>query len=532
MPSQSTHNSYDDLPYPSQPYPFTHPDHVASVATLLGMKPAPPDRCLILELGCASGGNLIPLALALPQSNFVGIDLAREQVCQGLQTISDLGLRNIQLHPLSILDLDEGLDSFDYIICHGVYSWVPEEVQDKILEICARHLTPNGVGYISYNTYPGWHMKGMIRAMMGLHDRHFRSQPPLTRVAQARALLAFLAQAVPQGNTPYSLLLREHLEGLRESSDGYLFHEHLEECNEPVYFIGFCERLAARGLRYLGEAEFGLMVPGTSFPAEVQQQLLELAPSFLEVEQYMDLLRNRMFRQTLVCHEEVRPSYEVRAERLTGFHLASPARPKSQAPDLLSQEPEEFLGPGDMTLTATVPVVKAALCCLGEAWPRSLSFEALLDTARARLGSPVPDDPAASADRLALARALLTAYATAGKSLVELWLHPPAFVTEVSERPLASPLARWQADRQPNVTNLRHELVSLTEFDRHLLPHLDGTRDRQALVEALVERFRQGVLRITEDETPITDAARAQDILAELLDRQLPKLAKTALLVS
>ena len=119
-------------------------------------------------------------------------------------------------------------------------------------------------------------------------------------MAEARALLAFLAEAVPQGNTPYSLLLRQHLELLSACPDPYLFHEHLEECNEPVYFIEFCERLAAKGLRYLGESEFRVMVPSTSFSPEVQDRLEALAPSLLEMEQYMDFLRNRMFRQTLV----------------------------------------------------------------------------------------------------------------------------------------------------------------------------------------------------------------------------------------
>src|SRR5262249_43938979 len=144
--------SYDDLPYPSNPYPYTHPDHLAAVATLLGMRPAAADRCRVLELGCAAGGNLIPLAYAYPAGTFLGIDLSAEQVRQGQELVDALGLENVELRRMSILDVDERLGAFDFIICHGVYSWVPDEVQDKILDVCARHLTPQGVGFISYNT--------------------------------------------------------------------------------------------------------------------------------------------------------------------------------------------------------------------------------------------------------------------------------------------------------------------------------------------------------------------------------------------
>src|SRR5437868_15404402 len=147
--------SYDEVPYPSLPYPYPHPDHPAVVATLLGLSPARPDRCRVLELGCAGGGNLIPMAYTYPESTFLGIDLSVEQIRQGEELREALGLANIELRAMSILDVDDRFGTFDYIICHGVYSWVPEAVQDKILEVCARHLAPEGIGFVSYNTFPG-----------------------------------------------------------------------------------------------------------------------------------------------------------------------------------------------------------------------------------------------------------------------------------------------------------------------------------------------------------------------------------------
>jgi methyltransferase-like protein len=374
-------------------------------------------------------------------------------------------------------------------------------------------------------------MRGMIREMLFHHANRGPQETAERRVARARALLDFLSRAVPPGNDSYGMLLREQSESLRQHSDSYLFHEHLEEHNEPLYFLQFCERLAVHDLRYLGEAEFHSMVGGVSFRPEIQHELNELAPTLIEKEQYMDFVRCRTFRQTLVCHAHARPNYHVSAEQVTALAVASPARLTSEAPDLASEAPEEFTTPGGLTLTTSTPIMKAALACLGECWPRALPFAEVRARAQARLGAAM-DTEGRRPDAQTLARALLSAYATGGTSLVELSLRPPAFTTEVSERPVASPLARFQAANEQPITNLRHGLVRVTPFDRHLLPHLDGTHDRQGLLAALLERLRQGQLQIEEDEKPVADGERAQRILAEVLDQQLPKLAAAALLIA
>jgi methyltransferase-like protein/2-polyprenyl-3-methyl-5-hydroxy-6-metoxy-1,4-benzoquinol methylase len=510
-------------------FPYTHPDHLGVVATLLGLSPAQADGCRVLELGCASAGNLIPLAYAYPNSTFLGIDLSQEQIRQGEELRAALGLANIELRALDLRDVDDAFGTFDFIICHGVYSWVAAKVQDRILEICARRLAPDGIGFVSYNTFPGWHMRGMIRAIMGVHDRRFRDRPAAERVAEARALLAFLAEAVPQENTPYSLLLRQHLQQLSACSDPYLFHEHLEECNEPIYFIEFCERLAAKGLRYLGESEFQVMVPSTSFSPEVRDRLFALAPSLLEMEQYMDLLRNRMFRQTLIGHARLEPSYQVRSDRLSTFQVASTLRPRSTAPELASHAPEEFVAASGMTLTTSTPIVKTAFTALGELWPRAVPFEELRSLARSRLPCSGPADPAADAD--ALGRALLTAYASGERRLVELWLRPPSFAVEAGARPLASHLARIQAASTNQATNLRHEPVNLGPLEVRILPLLDGTRNQSDLVETLLQGFHAGELSISQDGRPVSESTEAREILGGFIAECLPRFARAALLL-
>jgi len=526
---QAERTSYDEVPYEGHPFPQTHPNRLATLATLLGLSPAPVDHCRVLELGCANGGNLIPMAFAFPESRFFGIDLSALQVAEGVETIQRLGLNNIELKHLSILDVDATFGRFDYILCHGVYSWVPAAVQDKILEICAKNLEPNGIAYVSYNTLPGWHMRGMIRDMMSYHARQFAD--PYVRIQKARNLLDFLAESVSQEDSPYRLLLKNEADLLRRCRDSYLFHEHLEDVNEPIYFHQFAERAAAKGLRFLGEADFHVMVPG-NYPPEVEQVLQQLSSDIVHIEQYMDFLRNRMFRQTLLCHADRRPCYTLSPAQMRGFSLASPARPLSMRTNLAPDVIEEFKAAHDVTLKSSLPIVKAAMLLLGEAWPRPLPFDELCRLARERLtASGAPADMSEEADREVLGESLLRCYTSASTNLLELYMQPPKLVLALSERPVASPLARMQAEKTNQLTNLRHELVTVSEFERHAIRLLDGSRDMPALIEELVNVVEQGALNVSENGVPIADPVRLRTIMRDALDQQLPRILTAALLV-
>jgi methyltransferase-like protein/2-polyprenyl-3-methyl-5-hydroxy-6-metoxy-1,4-benzoquinol methylase len=520
MADQPSHSTYDDLPYPSLPFAQTHPDVLGTLGTLFGLRPAPADRCRVLELGCASGGNLIPLAVAYPGSRFVGIDYSGRQIEQGRQLLRQLGLDNIELRQASILDVDAGYGTFDYVICHGVYSWVPEEVQDGILRVCAGNLNPDGIAYVSYNTLPGWHMRGMIREMMCFHDNWKGKGSPLERVQKARGLLHFLAQASQDQSTPYALLLRQELEMLQNCNDSYLFHEHLEEHNDPLYFIEFNQRLTDHGLRYVAEADFRSMLLADMPPA-TRHHLTTLASDRVQLEQYLDFLRNRQFRQSLLCHADHQPSYGLTPDRLAPFLIASPLAPVAATPDLASARAEEFESPGGFRLQSPDPLFKAALVRLGEAWPQAVPFEDLCRQARQRLAR----------DREELSSALFRGFAVHGVSLVELWSRPIP-CAPLSDRPVASPLARLQARQEPRAVNCRLRVVPLAEFEQQLLPLLDGMRDRAALWDTLLEAFRQRRFNLLHNKLPVRDEQQARPILAELLDQHLPRLARAGLLVA
>ncbi len=521
--------SYDIVPYESFPYPNTQPDRLATIATLLDVKPPSPRRCRVLELGCASGGNLIPLAVNAPESTFLGIDLSRVEIAEGQETIKALGLGNIELRHLDLMDVSAELGKFDYIICHGVYSWVPERVQDKILEIVSKHLTPSGVAFISYNTYPGWHMRTMIRDLMLYHAEAYSE--PLTKVKQARNLLDFLTQAVGHEKTPYGLLVHNEVEAIRGYRDSYLYHEHLEKDNRPCYFFKFAERASAHGLRYLGEAELRVMVP-TNYPPEIANVLKVLSHDLIHLEQYMDFLRNRLFRQTLLCHANLTPNYGLRWERLRPLHFRSRARPQDANLNITSTETSKYYAPGGGVLTTSMPLMKAAMAALADAWPVALSLPELIRQARARLqaagATTVESDAAAEG---ALGPTLLSVYASGTPQLLEVVHSPPPVVRDVSERPRTTALVRLQANRQKYVTNQFHENVHVNDLERAILRRLDGEHDRLALVAELVNTALEGRLHVEKGGVVIQDRDGLTQEFTELVDRHLPLLALNALLV-
>ena len=507
---RAAETSYDLVPYESRPYPQTTPDRLATVATLFGAEPAPPGDCRVLELGCAGGGNLIPMAVAYPGSRFLGLDASARQIDDGLATVEALGLTNIELRRADIVERAD-VGSADYVICHGVYSWVPPEVREAILRVCSEHLTPQGVAYVSYNTYPGWHLRGMVRDMMRYHAEQF--DDPATRVQQAAALLDFLAASVRSKDGPYGRLLKQELGLLRGLSGSYLFHEHLEEVNEPEYFHRFVERAAAHGLQYLGEAEVASMA-AYRFPEAVRRTLRRMSMDRIRSEQYLDFLRNRTFRQTLLCRADVKLDAKIRPGRLAEMHVAGAiARADPDPPD---PDAAAFRGRRGEQVSTRDAALTRMLAHLAEIWPSTASFTSLLEFAGA--DGPEPD-------ATILGNQLLRLYLTS--DLIELHVAPPAFVREVSTRPVASPLARHHARAGSAVTSLRHERVTLTDGERFVIGLVDGSRDRAAIVVAIEQAIRTGTLVPANDDDSIEDASAAAAVTA---DRALRKFARAALL--
>ncbi|MBN1875788.1 MAG: methyltransferase regulatory domain-containing protein [Anaerolineae bacterium] len=528
--------SYDVVPYPGHSYNFTHPDNLATLATLLGMSPTPVDTCRVLELGCANGANLLPMAESLPGSTFVGIDASQRQIVEGQAIVDALEMKNLTLLPMDIMEDMSALGQFDYIIAHGVYSWVPTAVRDKVMAICKQHLAPQGVAYISYNTYPGSLMLDLIREAMLYRARGFAA--PQERVAQARVILDFLAEGVDKTELYGQFLganvafLKKALEEVGPQADNYLLHDQLEEINQPFYFHQFAAHAEQHGLQYLVESEFRKVL-GIDFPQTVQQGLQVVSNSVIDREQYMDFLRNTMFRQSLLCHNDVVIQRALTPEHVYPFYMASRGRYEVDTLNLDVGAVMNFQCPDGANFSTDHPVTKAALTYLIEVWPRAIPFSELYRVARTRVGlSLTPDvDPVGWAEDIyALSGNLLHIY-THSHQLVELHSYTPAVSSEVSTWPVASPLVRLWARREAVVTNMWHERVYLDDFKRYLLLGLDGTRDHDALLGHFVDLARDGRVGVSFEGKPVADEVYLRDILSRNLEQHLFGLAKTALLV-
>jgi methyltransferase-like protein/SAM-dependent methyltransferase len=517
---------YDQVPYESYPFHQSQPDRLSTMARLFGMNPTPVDKCRVLELGCASGGNLIPIASIYPESTFVGVDLSQVQVAAGQEMIKGIGLKNVELKVMSIADINKDFGEFDYIICHGVYSWVPHEVQDAILRICGENLTAQGVGYVSYNTYPGWHFRGIIREAMIYHASQFAE--PAMKAAQGRALLDFLASAVPEGQA-YGLMLKDEINILKNQKDYYLLHEHLEDVNYPAYFHDFIEKAQNNGLQFLSEAELSVMLT-SQFPQQVRDTLNRISNEIVKTEQYIDFVRNKYFRQTLLCRKDVTLNRNLTPANIMQFYVGSPFKSQAENVDLRSLQGETFGAPNGMTITATNPLVKAALRYLGQIWPRTVAFDELFSIAQSSLASvSIKDAQTHEREKQAVAADILSLYAS---GFIVLRSHPSPFVTEVSQNPHASEVARFQVKTSNVLTNRVHEAVTADLVAQHLIDVCDGKRNREQILDEMVSRVKSGAINIHKEGKKVEDDAAIREIIGPMIDTSLQNLAKVCLLVS
>jgi predicted O-methyltransferase YrrM len=438
---------YREVPYLTVPMAQTHPDRLASVATLFGMTPAPVTACRVLEIGGGTGGNLIPMAYFLPGSRFTVVDLAQEAVSEGRRAVAELALTNLELIAMDLREIGPAMGEFDYIIAHGVYSWVPEDVRDRLLAVCRERLAQQGVAFISYNCLPGRAVPNVLREMISYHVKGIAE--PRERIEQARALLRKLreAQSISRGWHP---MVGEEVERMLTIDAGLFLHEDLAPVNDAFYFRDFAAQAARHQLQYLGDAEPHLMFDnGTA--------LDELGHDVLEREQYLDFLYFRRFRQSLLCREEVRLERPVGPEHMDRFLFSSPAR--------------ELEGPTDGLDPDSIPGGQPALsrmaASLRDVYPLPMTFDGLL---------------AHFADRAVL-REILFVWIRTGFAKFHVYDMAPR--EGVSSRSRSSRLARWETARSGVVTYQSHTVLKLDGIVRALIEMLDGTRDFDDIVTTL-----------------------------------------------
>lgn len=536
--------SYDNTPYPFLGYQQTHPDSMASVATVLGLTLPDVQNCRVLEVGCAIGGNLIPMAYALPDSHFVGFDISPEQIKAGQHIIQELGLSNIELKTLDIIDADEAtLGKFDYIIAHGIYSWVPDEVRDRLLAMCQELLTEHGIANISYNVLPGWRMMSMLRDMMLHHTRD--TDDPNEKVSESRELVEFLVQSLPQlnkGSVSFYSSYRDFLEGYREfvlkgrdeSSfpANLMLHDEIALVNHPVYFHQFADHIDQHDLQYISEANLNKVMP-TNLPQDVAQEILDMSGDIIEMEQYMDFLYNRTFRQTLICHKarEVNRRLTPNIEMMSKLYFASNAQLTTPNAILSEKGLARWKGTDGAEFATDHPITKNAMTYLLEQFPLSVSFDELYKNTQQETYNRPPDDETQQRDKIILSAHLLQMF-TYSDTLMEFHTMPTSCTTKISDKPKVSPLARYLVEQgYSTVSNMRHQRVQLEPLSQLILPLLDGDHSQRALITHLKGLVESGKITFENNDGKPLTKVKLQSRIKHELNQQLGWFAHAALLI-
>ena len=294
---------YKELGYKSYPFPFTTPAYLEAYGTLVGLKPPVAKTARVLELGATYGGNIISQAAHNPEATFVGIELSQDQVEKGNKIIGDAKLDNVSLVQGDILNFDESMGTFDYIIAHGFYSWISDEMKDKLLDIISNHLADNGIAYVSYNTYPGWHTMEEVRQLMLFANRGHDESTHKEKVLRGKTVGSLVGAQIlnydnlKERNSKFLGALRS----VMQKDDYYVGHDHLEPHNDPCYLYQFNDHLKANNLAYVGDADLTLSMVRT-YDESIADKLEQLAPnSQADQEQYLDFMLDTTFRKSIIC---------------------------------------------------------------------------------------------------------------------------------------------------------------------------------------------------------------------------------------
>ncbi len=502
------------------PVPRSQPERLFVVGSVHGLTPKDAASARVLELHCGSGQNLLALAERYPESTWVGVDPNPRFVAMARQSAAELELTNVAFHHVA-----SALDQFDYILASEVFSYQDEGGQEKLLQTCATHLAPAGLAYVSYNTYPGWSLQEMLLRMMRFDAEGGRT--PHERISRARLLLDFLSTSMTNSENLYEAAVQANLGHLVEQTDAQLRHESLERRNQPVYFRQFIAQARSHGLQLVGDCTLG--VRGSDFlDPDLELQLDRITTDPVQKEQYRDVVRNRSLRQSVLCRQDLQIERAPKAEVLKGLFIEAPIGCEAEEANLKSTDPDSFMTRSGVRLSTGAPLVKAALVHLGAIWPNYIAYVDLLEAARQRVQA-VSRRTITDEDVVRLQESLLECGL---KGIIELHSQPQSFTTEVSARPLASPVARWQARREDIITNRSFEAVRLELLDREVIGLLDGTRETPQIVEELAARARSGRLMVSEQSQRIEDDERMVAAINFIVPQSLERLARHAFLIA
>jgi SAM-dependent methyltransferase len=509
-----TRRSYDEAPYRSMPLVRSHPARIAANAKFLGLPTPAVADARVLEIGCASGGHLIPLAASLPHARFLGVDLSPVQIAEGQARIARLGLDNIVLAARSLTELGSADGVFDYVICHGVYSWIPEPLRDDLMRVCKAVLSPNGVAMVSYNVLPGWRLFQIARDCMQLHagaqaNHQVRSQ-------QTRRMFEMLANFSNEKYS-YGQFWRTEAKRMTVGDDAYLAHEIFEDSNAPCTFRDFAARAGRHGLGYLSETWLAANAPeAVAHNAVDAIEELSGGDPYAR-EQYIDIFSGRSFRESLLIHAE-RSSFidrSMTAERIEDLHLIAPVNLAISTVE--GKSGEWTIADGGGGITINNPDVVAAIHRLIARRPGS-----------GRLEDIAPTDATTDEIRTAVAATLVEMLKFGH---LDISAEAIACARSLSVRPKAWSLAASDARASNLTATLRHTAFEMAPLQRFLLLVLDGSRTRDEVVALATEEGLRGNLQAAGPDGPIEGRENLIAFIGPRVDQYLDDFLRAGVLV-
>lgn len=464
-------SAYDRFFFESLPNPERHINRLYVMSLLFGGKPTPIDGARVLEIGCSTGSHLIPQAERYPGSYFVGIDLSASQISAGIKIVTDLGLSNISLSAQDIREWNESSGTFDYVICHGMFSWVDEDLRRILLEKISHSLAPDGVAYVSFNSSSTWRHRQSLQKIFQQADD--RGMAPERRIQRIRSFVALLSDCMPSCADVNRSRVHDELSRLENVSDQLLLHEYLVEGRS--FLVSEISNLAATvGMTYLADAR-----PRRSF----YRYQRSLKPSALravfsrqsnsENEDLFDTIEQKPFRGGLFVKTSTPLSPSFERDRLGALYMSSPLVPVSS-----DGEKELFLSGNEEPVEVAEKAVAEFLRKLYQAWPSALPFTEMLDDSN----NPAVID--ALTDLFWLQH-------------IDLSFDNYGCAREAPARPSVLPSARYHAGSGGTVLSRRHEFVRMNDFERIVATLLDGTRTVDDIVGIAEEAIARGEIQVT-----------------------------------
>jgi SAM-dependent methyltransferase len=487
------------------------PTNLAWTAGLRGhTAPAADDAFTYCELGCGNGLSLNIFAAAHPKASFYGLDFNPSHVANGRRTAEQGGIPNATFLERSFADLagEKELPAFDYIVLHGIWSWVSAENRQHIVAFIREKLKPGGMVYVSYNTLPGWSEMVTVRRLM--LDVAGRTQGDLeTKIKTALDWLRKYWDT--QNKEAASRSYRNRIERILKSDVAYLAHEYFNKDWTLFFFQDVVQELRAAKLTWLTTATLEHTEP-SFFLNRARLALVREIVDPIDREQMRDFLGNASFRRDVF---------------LKGTPDAALAREPFSSPALQARQ----IGPRRSTHLFQPEVrVSAGTLTLKEDHERAL-FELFKDGTRT-VGEVF--DPLWAMGRNNAA-AFTTLRQMVASDLLRPWAHPAAPVT-LSDRgryrfPLpfnelaVADIVHNRAKRQLVASPRTGSGIGINVREAYLL-HAITTVGLKDAVDHAVSTLESAGRRLLIDGRPLQGRKAHEEELGRELDRfQRHKLA-------